>query len=369
MTERLDCIVVGAGVVGLAIARSLALTGRGVVVLETESQIGMHTSSRNSEVIHAGLYYPEDSLKAKLCVQGKDMLYAYCESRHVAHSQLGKLILAPDEGGLDELAAIKSQADKNGVSDLQLLSISEVSKLEPDVVCTGGLLSPSTGIIDSHELMMALVTEIEEHGGAVVLNSKVSNLKVTGNVIGFEVGGEAFECETLVNAAGLWAQGLVSSLFDSRAASSAPTSSVPTRYLAKGHYYALQGKSPFSHLVYPLPFDGGLGIHATNDMSGAARFGPDVTWIDSIDYSFDESRKSDFVKAIKSYYPGLDEALLAPAYTGIRPKLAGRGAQFTDFEIQFEADHGVPGLVTLYGIESPGLTACLAIGEYVKHNL
>jgi len=363
MTERLDCVVIGAGVVGLAIARSLAIAGRNVVVLERESQIGMHASSRNSEVIHGGLYYPEDSLKAKLCVKGKELLYAYCAEHHVAHSRLGKLILAPDASGLDRLAEIEAQAEKNGVTDLQFLDVHDVREIEPEVACAGGLLSPSTGIVDSHELMTALVAEIEELGGAVVLNSEVSNLNVLDQGFEFECGGEAFVCETLVNAAGLWAQKLVSRL------KPLPQGIVPQQYLAKGHYFALQGKSPFRHLVYPLPFDGGLGIHATNDLSGAVRFGPDVTWIDSIDYSFDESRKSDFVKAIKSYYPALNEHKLIPAYTGIRPKLVGRGAQFTDFNVQFEANHGVPGLVNLYGIESPGLTACLAIGDFVRHNL
>ena len=362
MAEKLDCVVVGAGVIGLAIARSLASAGREVVVLETESEVGMHTSSRNSEVVHAGLYYPEDSLKARLCVQGKEMLYAYCEAHQVSCNSLGKIIVAPSARDLDRLAEIKSQAKRNGVADLALLSIDKMRELEPEVVCVGGLLSPSTGIVDSHELTTALQAEIESYGGAVVLSSEVTNLKVVGQGLGFESGGEAFECETLVNAAGLWAQEVVAGIF--RASRGAPT-----RHLAKGHYFALQGKSPFKHLIYPLPFDGGLGIHATNDLSGAVRFGPDVTWIDSIDYSFDESRKTDFVKAIKSYYPGLNEHKLTSAYTGIRPKLAGRGAQFTDFSIQFEADHGVPGLVALYGIESPGLTACLAIGEYVIHNL
>lgn len=290
------------------------------------------------------------------------MLYAFCEDHHVNHKRLGKLIVAPNKSELHKLVEIKTQAEKNGVTDLQFIDADDVRILEPAAACAGGLLSPSTGIIDSHELMSALVAEIEKHGGAVVLNSDVSNLSVVSNGLGFECGGEVFECKTLVNAAGLWAQDLVSSAFDGRAASSAPT-----QYLAKGHYFALQGKSPFSHLVYPLPFDGGLGIHATNDLSGAVRFGPDVTWIDSVDYSFDESRKRDFVRAIRSYYPDLDEDKLAPAYTGIRPKLAGKGAQFTDFEIQFSNDHGVPGLVNLYGIESPGLTACLALGEYVQN--
>ena len=358
MAEKLDCVVVGAGVVGLAVGRSLALAGREVVVLETEPQIGMHTSSRNSEVIHAGLYYPEDSLKARLCVQGNEMLYSYCAEHQVAHNRLGKIIVAPGNEGLDRLVEIKSQAEKNGVAELTFLTIDEVRELEPEVVCGGALLSPSTGIIDSHELMMALQAEIEANGGAVVLNSEVSNLKLDGEGLAFGIGGDEFACKTLVNSAGLRAQEFFRQL-----------GQVPARYLAKAHYFAYQGKSPFNHLVYPLPSGGGLGIHATNDLSGAARFGPDVTWIDSINYDFDEGRKPAFVEAIRTYFPAVDADKLAPAYTGIRPKLAGEGAQFTDFNIQFQADHGVPGLVNLYGIESPGLTACLAIGEYLKHKV
>jgi len=360
MAESLDCVVVGAGVIGLAIARSLALAGREVLVLEAEAQIGMHSSSRNSEVIHAGLYYPEDSLKSRLCVQGKEMLYAYCEEHQVAWDRLGKLIVAPSVGELDSLSEIKTQADKNGVTDLRLLGSTEVREMEPSVDCVGALLSPSTGIVDSHELMMALQAEIEGQGGAVVLNSKVTDLKAEGKGLGFESGGETFVCNTLINSAGLWAQKLVSG---------DASQGAPTTYLAKGHYFAYQGKSPFRHLVYPLPSDGGLGIHATNDLSGAARFGPDVSWVDSIDYDFDESRKQDFVAAINNFFPGLDEEKLTPAYTGIRPNLSGPGGPFADFVIQAQADHNVRGLVNLFGIESPGLTACLAIGEYVKETL
>ena len=363
MTERLDCVVVGAGIVGLAIARALELAGRDVIVLESEPHIGMHTSSRNSEVIHAGLYYPEDSLKAQLCVRGKELLYAYCMEHHVNHERLGKLIVAPVEGGLELLREIKTQAEQNGVNDLRFLTADQVREFEPDVLSGAGLLSPSTGIIDSHELMQSLQAEIEARGGSVVCNSKVIDLQYDKQGISFRSGGERFVCKTLVNSAGLRAQDLVSRI------KPFPQQKIPKIYFAKAHYFSYQGKSPFKHLVYPLPDGGGLGIHATNDLSGAARFGPDITWIDGIDYSFDESRKSAFVVAIKTYFPDLDEDRLTPAYTGIRPKLAGSGAQFTDFSIQFERDHGVPGLVNLFGIESPGLTACLAIGEYIRHNL
>ena len=246
MSERLDCVVVGAGVIGLAVGRSLALAGRDVVVLESEAQIGMHTSSRNSEVIHAGLYYPEDSLKARFCVQGKEMLYTYCEEHRVGCNRLGKIIVAPTAGGLDRLAEIKSQAEKNGVADLTFLSIDEVRELEPEVACGAALLSPSTGIIDSHELMMALQAEIEANGGSVVLNSEVSNLKVDGGGVGFESGGEKFVCKTLVNSAGLRAQELVVDLMSESRLKPLPQASIQPLRFAKGHYFSYQVKAPFS---------------------------------------------------------------------------------------------------------------------------
>ena len=297
--DRLDCVVVGAGIIGLAVARSLARSGREVLVLETESQVGMHASSRNSEVIHAGIYYPEDSLKAHLCVQGKEMLYRYCEAHHVAHQRIGKLIVAADRDDVDKLQAIERQARLNGVDDLQFLDASEVGDLEPALVSHGALLSPSTGIIDTHELVTALEGEIEATGGTVLLNNEVTNLIAAGGGLTFEAGGETFACKTLVNSAGLWAADLVANI-------GLAASGTPTSYLAKGHYFAYPGKSPFRHLVYPVPVDGGLGIHATNDMGGAARFGPDVTWVDGIDYRFDEGRREDFAPAIRRYFPGLD---------------------------------------------------------------
>ncbi|MDH4126605.1 MAG: NAD(P)/FAD-dependent oxidoreductase [Gammaproteobacteria bacterium] len=356
MSEQLDCVVVGAGVVGLAVSRALALAGREVVVLESEPHIGMHASSRNSEVIHAGLYYPTHSLKARLCVQGREMLYAYCNLRRINHRRLGKLIVATDPQDIDRLHGLREQAVGNGVQDLVLLSTDEVNELEPQVSCAAALLSPSTGIIDSHEFMTALQGDVEGSGGTVLFDSAVSNVKVADNGLRFESDGRPFACRTLVNAAGAKAQDLVRSLI----------AGVPQRYLAIGHYYAYQGKSPFRHLIYPLPSDGGLGIHATNDLSGAARFGPDVRWVDAINYDFDDSCRQDFVTAIRRYFKGVDENKLAPAYTGIRAKLAGPGAKVADFNIQGEAGHGVPGLVNLFGIESPGLTASLAIGEYVR---
>ena len=362
--ERLDCVIVGAGVIGLAVARSLAKAGREVVVLEAESQIGMHTSSRNSEVIHAGIYYPEGSLKARLCVDGKEMLYRYCETHHVAHRRLGKLIVACDEGEIAKLEAIDRQARRNGVEDLVFLDAKAVAELEPEVCCHGALLSPSTGIVDSHELMTAFEGEIEAHGGAIVLNSPVTNLVPADGGIRFSSSGEPFECRTLVNSAGLWATDIADEIFSAQA--SASSDSAPAAYYAKGHYFSYPGKSPFHHLVYPVPIDGGLGIHATNDMGGAARFGPDVTWVDGIDYGFDEGRRDAFAAAIRRYFPGLDKDKLAPAYTGIRPKLSGQGEPPADFKMEGEETHGVAGLINLFGIESPGLTAALAIGDYVE---
>jgi L-2-hydroxyglutarate oxidase LhgO len=363
MTDQLDCVVIGAGAIGLAIARSLAMSGRDVVVLEREDHIGMHTSSRNSEVIHAGLYYPEESLKAQLCVAGKEMLYALCDEYRIPVERMGKLLLAADDSELERLYAIQAQAQKNGVDDLQLLSAQEVQELEPTVTCVAALLSPSTGIIDSHAYMLALQSDIEAFGGMVVCNSEVSEIVVHND--GFflslrSLDDEEFVCNTLINAAGNDAQAI---------ASLVGAKESPTQYLAKGQYFAYQGSSPFNHLIYPLPFDGGLGIHATNDLGGAARFGPDVVWVDEVDYEFDPGRKPEFVTTIRRYYPGLDEDRLVPAYCGVRPKLSGPGEAPADFMIHDEEEHGVPGLINLFGFDSPGLTSSLAVGEYVKSML
>lgn len=361
MTDQLDCVVVGAGVVGLAVARSLALAGREVVVLEAESEIGMHTSSRNSEVIHAGIYYPEGSLKATLCVKGRAMLYDYCERHHVPYKRIGKLIVASDKSEREKLLAIQAQAAKNGVTDLRLVDQDEIRALEPAITGYLGLLSPSTGIVDSHSLMMALLAEIEAHDGAVLTRSRLQSAAVAkrGFRLRVESADDEVVCDTLVNAGGLFAESVARSI-----GGLGPGKIIKTRY-AKGHYFAYQGKSPFQHLVYPLPTDGGLGVHATNDMGGAARFGPDVDWVDKIDYDFDSSRLNQFSKSIRNFFPGLNESKLTPGYTGIRPKLSGPGEVPSDFVIQGESSHGVRGLVNLFGIESPGLTAALAIGDDV----
>lgn len=361
MPEQLDCVVVGAGVVGLAIARSCALAGREVVVLEAESEIGMHTSSRNSEVIHAGIYYEEKSLKARFCVAGRDRLYRYCDERQIPHQRIGKLIVATNDADEARLHEIQANAVRNGVDDLKLVSAATVREIEPAIAVQSGLYSPSTGIIDSHALMLSMQADIEARSGTVLTHSRLLSAKIVERGFRFAVEGvdESFECRTFVNAAGLWAADLANSIDSHR------PSGTENAYFAKGHYFSYQGRSPFKHLVYPLPSDGGLGVHATNDMGGSARFGPDVEWIDEIDYSFDESRKSRFVASIRKFYPDLDESKLTPAYTGIRAKLAGSGMPARDFLIQGPEDHGVDGLVHLLGIESPGLTSSLAIADHV----
>ncbi|KAA0583777.1 NAD(P)/FAD-dependent oxidoreductase [Azospirillum sp. B21] len=373
--ERVECVVVGAGVVGLATARRLARAGREVIVLEAADAIGTGTSSRNSEVIHAGIYYPTGSLRARLCVPGRDALYDYCAAHGVEHRRIGKLIVATEESQLPKLAAIRAQAAANGVNDLTEVDAATAMGWEPNLRTVGALLSPSTGIIDSHGLMLALLGDAEESGAMLALQSPLLRSHRTADGFELEVGGAEpmrLACSALVNAAGLGAWAVARGLEGLDAAH------VPPRVLAKGNYYALAaGRSPFSRLVYPVPVEGGLGVHLTLDLAGQARFGPDVEWLGDIaghgegpiDYAVDPVRADSFYGAVRAYWPGLPDHALVPAYSGVRPKLSGPGQPQADFLIQGPETHGVDGLINLFGIESPGLTSCLAIADAVAAEL
>jgi L-2-hydroxyglutarate oxidase LhgO len=363
---ELDAVVIGGGVVGLALARGLALSGRAVTLLEAEPRLGSHTSSRNSEVIHAGIYYASGSLKARLCVTGKHALYAYCEREGVPHERLGKVIVATRDEEIPVLERLRAQAEANGVADLVWLDSADISALEPALSAVRGLLSPSTGIIDSHEYMNALRRDAERAGADVVLSTPVLSGRVIEGGVELSIGGAdpaTAACRAVVNAAGLRAQDV------SRSIAGVPLESIPGQYFAKGHYFVLGGPAPFKRLVYPVPAPGGLGVHVTLDLAKQARFGPDVSWLDDIDYGFDESRAASFYEAIRNYYPALEAGSLTPGYTGIRPKLGPAGAPAHDFVVQGPADHGVAGLLNLYGIESPGLTASLALADHALAEL
>jgi L-2-hydroxyglutarate oxidase LhgO len=361
--EKLDAVVIGAEVVGLAVARALALAGREVVILEGEDAIGTHTSSRNSEVIHAGIYYPKGSLKARSCVAGKELLYEYCVSHGVPHRRSGKLIVATDEKQLDELKGIQAKAHANGVTDVVWMSRAQALALEPELHCVAALYSPSTGIIDSHALMLAYLGDAEAKGAMLGLKSPLIGAQVVGDGFVLHVGGETVKARTLVNSAGLRAPS-VAKLIEGY-----PAEKAPGEFYAKGNYYSLNRRNPFSRLVYPVPEPGGLGVHVTLDLAGQARFGPDVEWVDRIGYDVDPRRADRFYAAIRRYWPGLPDASLSPGYAGIRPKTAGPKEPAPDFEIQGPREHGVPGLVHLFGIESPGLTASLALAGMVLDQL
>ncbi|HRO15624.1 MAG TPA: NAD(P)/FAD-dependent oxidoreductase [Paracoccus sp. (in: a-proteobacteria)] len=366
--ERVDCIVIGAGVVGLAIARALARRGIEVLILERAPAIGTETSSRNSGVIHAGLYYPPGSLKARLCVAGREMLYAFAAEQDVPHRRCGKLIVATSPGQQDALTAIRDRAAGCGVTDLRLLTGEQARALEPALACSAALLSPSTGIIDSPALMQALLGQAQAAGAELALNTTFAGARAGNGGFVVETGdavGERFAlgARRLVNAAGLWASDAAG-----RIEGLAPAH-IPRTLLARGNYFGLSGRSPFSHLIYPLPEPGGLGVHLTLDMGGAMRFGPDVEWVDAVDYRVNDARRPHFEAEIRRYWPGLPGDALVPAYAGIRPKLSGPGEPAADFRIDGPERHGLAGLVNLFGIESPGLTACLAIAELAADRL
>lgn len=361
MTADVETIVVGAGVVGLAIARALAVSGQEVLALEQHELIGSETSSRNSEVIHAGLYYPPGSLRATLCVKGKEMLYRFCAENGVPHQRITKLLVATSEAQLPKLKAIKETAEKNGVTDLQPMLGNEARALEPELACVAALLSPSTGVIDSHGFMLALEGHITTHGGQVVLRTLVVAIEIVPNgLFRLTLGGDAagqITCKNLVLSAGLHASRLAETIVFPSGYRPPPT------HYAKGQYYAYSGRSPFSRHIYPMPEGAWLGLHVTVDIGGRCKFGPDIEWIPEIDYSFDAAKLEKFLGFIRTYYPGLDPTRLHADYTGIRPKLYREGEPVPDFLVHGPKAHGAANLVTLYGIESPGLTAALAIGE------
>ena len=369
--DAVDAVVIGAGVVGLAVGRSLAMRGLETIVLERANAIGTGTSSRNSEVIHAGIYYPAGSLKARLCVAGREQLYRYCESHGVAHRRCGKLLVATSEAQRAKLAEIHAQAVRNGVHDLRVLDAAQVRAMEPALRAVAALHSPSTGIVDSHGLMLALQGDLEAAGGALALLSPALAVDSSGASHVVTVGGDApmkLGARIVVNSAGLWAPALAATIVG-LARETVP----PARY-AKGSYFALAGRAPFSRLIYPIPEEAGLGVHLTLDLAGQARFGPDVEWIapatpDAIDYRVDSQRAAGFEAAIRAYWPGLPAGALQPAYSGVRPKLSSEGEPANDFVLQGPAEHGIDGLLNLYGIESPGLTSSLALADEVVSRL
>jgi L-2-hydroxyglutarate oxidase LhgO len=361
--EDVDCVVVGAGVVGIAVARALALVGREVIVLDAADGIGTETSSRNSEVIHAGIYYPKDSLMARFCVEGRRRLYEFCGARGVPFNKCGKLIVATTDDETERLAGIKARAEANGVEGMRLLDRGEALALEPNLECTAALFSPTTGVVDSHAYMLALQGEAEQAGAMFVFHSPVEGGRVTAEGVEVTVGGAepiALRCRLLINSAGLHAVKLARSIVGM------PGQLIPPEYFARGNYFTLTGRSPFSRLIYPVPVSGGLGVHLTVDLGGQARFGPDVEWIDSIDYTVDPRRADSFYDAVRRYWPALKDGALQPGYAGIRPKIVPKGAPGQDFVVMGTAAHGVPGLLHLFGIESPGLTAAIALAEHVR---
>ena len=360
--ETVECVVVGAGLIGLAIARELAIAGCETVILERRGAIGEETSSRNSEVIHAGLHYPAGSLKAVTCVQGRRLLYDYCESHGVPFRRCGKLIVATNERQLADLAHIHDTGRRNGVDDLVVLDKNQARTLEPEIECVAAVLSPSTGILDTHSYMLALLADAESHGAVLALRSALTAAVVANGAWDLtcdDAVDTSVRARWLINAAGLEAIELA------RRLEGFPRQHIPQPYLAKGSYFSLAGHAPFSHLVYPVPEPGGLGVHLTLDLAGAARFGPDVEWVDAVNYAVDPRRADRFYSAIRTYWPKLADDALQPAYAGVRPKISGPAEPARDFVVEGPEQHGVPGVVNLFGIESPGLTASLSIARIV----
>jgi len=360
--DQVDVIVIGAGAVGLAVARAMALAGREVIVLEAEDAIGTQVSSRNSEVIHAGLYYEPGSLRARLCVEGKKLLYAYCKAHHVDAKACGKLIVATAKDELEVLDQLMVKGATNGVDDLELIDGTAAAALEPQVTCLAAIVSPSSGIFDSHGYMLAMQGEIEGAGGAIAFGSPVEHIRADQGRLTLRVGGEQpsdISAACVINAAGLGAIPLACNI------EGLDPKFVPEPHYARGNYFTISGRAPFERLIYPVPQNAGLGIHYTRDLGGQARFGPDVEWIDEIDYEVNVARAESFYASIRTYWPALEDGALQPAYTGIRPKIQEPGGPMPDFMIQDQRIHSIPGLINLFGIESPGLTSSLAIGEYV----
>src|SRR3954468_10366096 len=360
--DKVDCVVIGAGAIGLAVARQLAQAGREVIVLEAAEGIGTVTSSRNSEVIHAGIYYRAGSLMAQMCVSGKQALYRYCRDHGIPHRNCGKLIVATTLSETEKLQPIRTHAEAHGGLDMQALSGEAARALEPALNCDAALLSPSTGIIDSHAFMLALRGDAEAAGAACAFHAPLLRARVTAGGIELDVGGDApmtLACRLLINSAGLGAPSVARSI------DGMPIDLIPLAYLAKGNYFSCSARAPFSHLIYPVPEPGGLGVHLTLDLAGQARFGPDVEWVDTIDYSVDPARAERFYPAIRRYWPALPDGALMPSYSGMRPKIVPPAVAVQDFLIQGPKDHGVGGLINLFGIESPGLTSSLAIADHV----
>lgn len=370
--DRVDCVVIGAGVIGLAVAREMALQGRETILLERESAFGTISSARNSEVIHAGIYYPKDSLKAKLCVEGNRMLYEYCRTHHVATQPYGKLIVASDDSQLDDLQAILYKAQQNNVPEIKMITGEQAKSMEPELQCSAALLSASTGIVDSHGFMLSLLGGFEDAGGMIAYQSPLISAKPIGSKAqdGFELeigGSDAMKIQTklLINCAGMSAPAIAKKI------KGLAQEQIPKAYFAKGNYFSLSGKSPFKHLIYPIPEPGGLGVHLTLDMGGQAKFGPDVEWLEiddenQIDYTVNPKRGESFYAAVRKYWPGLKDNALQPDYSGVRAKIVPPNVPAGDFCFNTPKDHGLEGLFNLYGFESPGLTSSLAIAKYLE---